>query len=182
VNLFKPDIPKLILRAAGGEQQAFAALYNLHVDDLFRFLNQFSGNRDQTAEWVQNSFVNAFTHLHQFGGRSSFKTWLFRIAINEVRTGIRKALPENEIYGEETSGDQPENEPLLHHDLNVWLRHIDERHRAVLLLAEAEGYSHAEIAHMLDITEGTSRSMLARAKNRLRKYIQADLHHGKKSV
>ncbi len=182
MKLFKPDIPKLILRAAGGEQQAFAALYNLHVDDLFRFLNQFSTQREQTAEWVQNSFVNAFTHLHQFGGRSSFKTWLFRIAINEVRTGIRKALPENEVFAEDQTLQQEADEPLLHHDLNIWLRHIDERHRAVLLLAEAEGYSHAEIAQMLDITEGTSRSMLARAKNRLRKYIQADLHHGKQSV
>lgn len=181
MNLFKPDIDQLVFRARTGDQKAFAGLYNLHVSGLFRFLNQFSSNRDQTAEWVQLSFIKAFTKIEQFAGKSTFKTWLFRIGLNEMRTGVRKAAPDEMEYHEEHD-EVPENDPLLQQDLSIWLKHLDHRHRAVLLLAEAEGYSHAEIAEMMQISESSSRSMLSRAKSRLRNHILTDMNYGKKHV
>jgi RNA polymerase sigma-70 factor (ECF subfamily) len=181
MRLFKPDIAQLVRKAVSGDQRAFSALYELHVDALFCFLNQFSENRTQTADWVQTSFIKAFHSLHRFEGRSSFKTWLFTIGLNEVRTAMRGTHLEtiDVLEDQMDSGYAEEKNPLPVHDLKIWLRVLDVRQRSVLLLAEVEGYSHAEIAEMLSITESTSRSILSRAKATVRKRIQSESNYGK---
>ena len=80
----------LVGRARGGDQKAFRSLYDAHVSPLFRFLSQFSFDREETREWVQRAFINAFGRLDQFDGRSTFSTWLFTIGLNEMRSDRRR--------------------------------------------------------------------------------------------
>lgn len=161
-----------VQRAQAGEQSAFRELYEAHVDGLFRFLMQFSENRAEVKDWVQQAFIKAFENLEGFEGRSRFRTWLWRIAINEMkmsrRGGLRfdrmETLPEN---GEARSGPPPETLITMRNEIDK----LDERKRMVLILYEVEGYSHREIAGMLEVGESTSRTILTRAKSELREQI-----------
>jgi len=171
------EVENLLERARGGDQTAFKKLYEAHVEALYRFLFQFSDHRPQVRDWVQRSFIKAFTRLDQFEGRSRFKTWLWRIGINEMRMDLRGRFDPNdtEEWSPET-GNQKETVPIetiltMRNEINK----LTPRKKIVLLLFEVEGYAHSEIATMLDISEGSSRSILSRTKSELRETI------GKKS-
>ncbi|MDZ7773444.1 MAG: sigma-70 family RNA polymerase sigma factor [Balneolaceae bacterium] len=161
-----------VQRARTGDQSAFRELYERHVDALFRFLMQFSANRAEVKDWVQQAFIKAFENLNTFEGRSQFRTWLWRIAINEMKMSRRGALrfdtmeelPDN---GKAQGGLPPETLMTMRSEIE----NLDERKRMVLILYEVEGYSHREIAGMLEVGESTSRTILTRAKSELREQI-----------
>lgn len=160
-------------RALGGDQQAYKQLYDRNVDDLFRFLHQFSTDREQVADWVQMAFIKAFQSLDRFVGRSKFKTWLFQIAINEMRQSLRRSHREHDYIEPEklySFSEQPRS-PADWISLRDQIRKLPERQKLVFLLYEIEGYSHAEIAAMLDMAESTSRSILTRVKIDLRQTL-----------
>lgn len=166
---------EVLRRARGGEQAAFRALYERHVDGLFRFMMQFSENRAEVKDWVQSAFAKAFEKLPDFRGDARFRTWLWRIAINEMKMSRRGALeftsleglPGRSPVGEAGEGLPPETLMTLRNEID----NLDERKRMVLLLYEVEGYSHREIARMLEVGESTSRTILTRVKSELRKQI-----------
>lgn len=158
--------------ARSGDQSAYRRLYDAHVEGLFRFLMQFSENRAEVKDWVQQAFIKAFENLDGFDGRSGFSTWLWRIAINEMKMSRRGALrfdQMEDLPDERTdrSGLPPETLMTMRSEID----NLDERKRMVLLLYEVEGYSHREIARMLEVGESTSRTILTRAKSELRKQI-----------
>lgn len=160
----------LVARAGEGDPKAFRTLYERHVDALYRFLRQFSGDRQEVEDWVQRSFIRAFRSLDRFQGRSRFGTWLFTIGLNEMRTDKRKA---GMVLMDGPAGEVGESAGFV--DAFEWddlmrelLSRIDENKRAVFLLYEIEGFSHAEIAEMLGIGESASRTILARTKHALR--------------
>ena len=79
-----------ITEAKGGNQKAFRELYDENVSPLFRFLKQFGSDTDQVEEWVQRAYIKAFAHLDSFDGRSRFSSWLFRLALSEMRMDWRR--------------------------------------------------------------------------------------------
>ena len=155
-----------ITEAKEGNQRAFRELYDANVSPLFRFLKQFGSDTDQVEEWVQRAFIKAFAHLDSFDGRSRFSSWLFRLALNEMRMDWRR----RRIVAFVPTDD--EHEDLSHEAdafewkqlMKTWMDELDETKRAVFILYEVEGYSHAEIAMMLGIAESSSRTLLVRAK------------------
>lgn len=167
------EVENLLERARGGDQTAFRELYEAHVEALYRFLFQFSDHRPEVRDWVQRSFIKAFTRLDQFKGRSRFKTWLWRIGINEMRMDLRSRFdPDDAEEWSPETGKQKETVPIetiltMRNEINK----LKPRKKMVLLLYEVEGYSHSEIAAMLDISEGSSRSILSRTKSELRETI-----------
>lgn len=156
--------------ALNGSQGAYKLLYERHVDALFGFLMQFETERVQVSDWVQLSFIKAFQKLDQFMGKSSFKTWLYRIALNEMRQSKRQMRLEFEPL--EGLDQAYLTEDSLH--LSDWItlkaiiQTLPERERMVLLMFEIEGFSHEEIALLLDINPNTSRSILYRTKQHLK--------------
>ena len=159
-----------IKKALRGDQRSFKLLYDQNVEQLYRFLRQYSEDSHIVEEWVQRSFIKAYQHLDTFKGDSRFSTWLFSIALNEMRTDVRRKhllvfseqeLPEQMVESEE--------ERFAWHDsMKIILQNLDEQKRSIFLLFEVEGYSHAEIAIILHIGEGASRTLLCRAKQQLR--------------
>lgn len=164
------DESLLITRIRDGDHDAFRILYGRHVDPLYRFLKQFSQNRHQVEDWVQRSFIKAYESLDRFAGRSRFSTWLFTIGLNEMRTDRRKTQP---VFLEEIPPVEPEtDDPHEHFAWNDlmrgWLEQLDDVRRSVFILHEVEGFSHAEIAQMLQIGESSSRTILSRTRHWLK--------------
>lgn len=169
-----PDESQLISRSKQGDQRAYRSLYDLHVSGLYRFLLQFASSHADVEEWVQRAFVKAFEHLGDFEQRSSFATWLFRIALNEMRADIRRrkilVLEPEERAVTVAGADESERLPWSE-TIRVALDSLDDQKRSVFILYEVEGFSHREIGDMLEIEEGHSRMILTRTKALLRNQL-----------
>jgi RNA polymerase sigma-70 factor (ECF subfamily) len=171
------DEARWIEQAANGDEKAFRGLYESHVSSLYRFMNQFSKNVAEVEDWVQRAFISAFRHLHQFQGGSKFSSWLFRIAINEMRSDRRRldlvtsvGSFDDNLMDKESTAEKFEWDSTL----KIFLDQLDETKRMVFILYEVEGYSHAEIATMLGFGESTSRTVLSRTKQFLKKQWEQD--------
>lgn len=112
-----------ITLAKSGNQKAFRALYEQNVTPLFRFLRQFSQKEGEVQEWVQRAFIKAFEHLDSFDQRSKFSSWLFRLAINEMKMDRRRAqiVPFESIdnFDDLKELDEPSFE--WHHTMKTWM-------------------------------------------------------------
>lgn len=170
------DESKIIAKALNGDQKAFRRLYDNHVELIFRFLMQFNSDRQIVSDWVQQAFIKAFRKLDSFKGQSTFKTWLFSIAINEMRSSNRKLKAIDSI--DDIVQDSAISEQIRDLDDMISIRdaisELDEQKRLVFMLYEVEGYSHREIAEMLGIGESTSRTILTRSKVKLRASLQGE--------
>lgn len=170
------DEQSLIRRAQNGDETAFKKIFEAHVNELFRFMNQFSNHRAQVQDWVQVAFVKAFDNLNQFDGRSRFKTWLWRIGINEMKMTKRSSFQFTEFENfdslEEPAKELP-TEAII--TTRNEIEKLSDQKKAVLILYEVEGYSHSEIADMLDVGESTSRTILSRTKSELRESLGEEL-------
>ncbi len=161
---------QLVQRVKNGDQKAFKILFEQNIVPLYRFMKQFSPDKDQVDEWVQRAFIKSYENIEKFDGISLYRTWLFKIALNEMRTDYRKInrmmydLESAEDYFTEIEDRDFEWQLVMKN----WLFELDEIKRSVFILFEVEGYSHSEIASMLKISEINSRAILARTKNFLR--------------
>jgi RNA polymerase sigma-70 factor (ECF subfamily) len=159
-------------QAKAGQRKGYRSLYEEHVEGLFQFLMQFSDDRPRVEDWVQQAFSKAFQKLDQFDGHSSFKTWLWKIGINEMRMELR--LKKNQVEKmpfAEGEHNRKRLSPATLITLRNQIDQLDPRKRLVLLLYEVEGYSHREIADILEIGESSSRTLLSRTKAELREQI-----------
>lgn len=157
----------LISRIRQGDYSAFRVLYEHHVDPLYRFLKQFSRDHHQVEEWVQRSFIKAYESLDRFAGRSRFSTWLFTIGLNEMRSDKRKIqmISVEDMTSGGAGTENPHEIFEWEEMMRGWLEQLDDVRRSVFLLHEVEGFSHGEIAQMLQIGESTSRTILSRTRH-----------------
>lgn len=154
-----------------GDKKAFGKLFDNNFLPLYRFMSQFSGDRDQVNEWVQRAFIKSYENIEKFDGLSRYSTWLFKIALNEMKMDMRRKSNKDFRFLDEN--DHPVNiiedtDLQWQQVMKEWLFELDEVKRAVFILFEVEGYSHPEIAVMLGIKESASRTILTRTKYWLR--------------
>src|SRR6478672_2168159 len=163
------DEQALIARFLKGEESAFRALYALHSPSLYAFVLRLLGRwRSEAEDAMQDVWLRAARDLPRFRGASAFRTWLFGIAVNRCREIIR--LTPN--AAEELSDAAAEPEPMAERiDLERAVARLSLRYREVLVLHDIYEHTHAEIAAMLGIDEGTSKSNLSRARAHLRTII-----------
>jgi RNA polymerase sigma factor (sigma-70 family) len=182
----------LASRAKSGDMDAFVALSKRHANRVFQTTYRVTRNRQDAEDALQDAFLNAFTHIKNFEGRSSFSTWLTRIAINSSLMILRKKRNCYEIPidgGDDREGNSttweprsPLDDPESHyvrgerHDLlRKAIRQLPPIYREVIQLQELKERSLREIAQSLGITVSAVKSRLARAKNALRtSMIQTD--------
>src|SRR3989339_983360 len=91
----------LVKRIKSGDHNAFKELYKNNVSPLFMFMKQFSIDNAKVEDWVQRAFIKAYENINRFDGISLFKTWLFKIAINEMKMDFRKANTNKNISVDE---------------------------------------------------------------------------------
>ena len=168
-----PDQRALIDRARRGDASAHRALYDTHVERVYRLVFRMTGIEHLARELTQDTFVRAFAAIDSFRGDSAFGTWLHTVAtsttINELRRRKREQtrnVPLDEALHIERSA--PPSDPVLRDRLMRAVNALPEGCRTVFMMHDAEGYTHDEIAAVLGVTPGTSKAQLARAREKLR--------------
>lgn len=163
----------LIARCLDGDTAAERALYDAHVDRIYRLVYRIAGDGDLAEDLTQETFIRAFERLDQFRGDSALGTWLHRIAISVTLNAMRK------VNRNRSRHIDLEATPLIAaevrtapHDLTARLAEaidaLSEKLRPVFVMHEIEGYTHEEIGAALDIPPGTSKARLFDARTRLR--------------
>lgn len=165
----------LIQEAKDGSPKALEMLYKHFYGYAMSISLRYSNSRDEACEIVNDSFMKAFDRLDQYSDSSSFKAWFRRIVINTSIDYYRKnvkhyAVMEIEKASAETYDPSVVDE-LSKEEILRALRGLPEVMRIIFNMYEIEGYSHNEISEQLDIPASTSRTYLARAKQRLREKI-----------
>jgi RNA polymerase sigma-70 factor, ECF subfamily len=173
-----------------GDRAEFARLVDEYSSPIYRLGLRMLGNPQDAEDVLQNTFINALTHIQNFEGRSSLATWLYRIAANEALMMIRRKKPEVNLEDVE-GGDEaevlkpsqfvdwsalPEDELLAGEGkkaLDDAIRSLPESLRIVFLLRDVEGLSIKETADALDLTETNVKTRLLRARMALRESLSA---------
>ena len=173
----------LIRSALKGDRSAFATLVHEHQDRLFASMLQVTGSPEEAEEVVQDAFIRAFVKLDSFQQNSQFFTWLYRIAFNAAlsRKRRKRARVSLDQYRDESGleivADVETVDHLMLQDERVALvrsalQTLTREHRAILLLREMEERSYEDIAELLNISLGTVRSRLNRARKQLKLAIE----------
>jgi len=171
---------QLVASAAGGSTPAFEQLYRRHAARVYAVCLRMTGNAATAEDCVQEAFVQAWRNLGQFETRSTFGTWLHRIAVNTVLQQVRRR---QELLGEGDSierevadrlADPLGDDPGRSRDVEAAIAGLPAGARHVLVLVGLYGHSHEEAAQMLGVAVGTCKAQLHRA----RALLQARLGHG----
>jgi RNA polymerase sigma-70 factor, ECF subfamily len=167
------DDQELIGRVLAGDASAERALYDAHVDRVFRLVYRMAGDLDRSQDYTQETFIRAFARLREFRGESALSTWLGSIAISIALNGLRKVrrLRDREVPWDDVppiGRMTPDAEPDLKVRLAQAIDSLPDGYRAVFVMHDVEGYTHEEIATSLGVHPGTSKAQLFRARARLR--------------
>jgi RNA polymerase sigma-70 factor (ECF subfamily) len=161
-------------RAARGDGEAFGQLVERHALVARRIARAALLDPHDADDAVQDATFSAWRHLDQYDGARPFAPWFLRIVVNAAadlrrRRAVRRVDQVSEAIPD--PGPSPElstDRALLRERLDVALRTLPERHRIAVVMHDAEGFGHAEIAGMLGVPEGTIRSDVFHARRALR--------------
>ena len=161
-----------------GDLRAYERLYAMHGARMKNLARNVLGNPVDAEDAVQETFLKVQRSIAGFRGQSSFVTWTYRILINTCYDARRSRLRKKEIANDD-SGETPRPEPRApgaHPSLRMALERalakLTRHQRDVFLLYEVEGFRHAEIAGMLEMTETASKNTLFQAKKNLRMMLE----------
>ena len=164
------EIKKIIIGCLAGDRRDQELLYRRHVSKLYAVCLQYSGNDEEARDILQEGFIKIFENLNHYKHEGSFEGWMHRITVN---TALEKFRCRHNLYRVDdidTIGEQdadPDNHDyagLEAKDLMEIIRELSPKYRMVFNLYAIEGYSHKEISKMMNISEGTSKSNLSRAR------------------
>lgn len=167
-----PDNPtdaELVEGCKRGNLRAYERLYELHSARMKSLAFHLTGSRADAEDTVQETFLKVYRAVRGFEGQSSLSTWIYRILINCCYDVMRKQqrlaeTPASRDFRSDT------NLPLKI-ALERALNSLNDRQRIVFLMFEVEGLKHSEIAGILEVPEGTSRSWLFEAKRELKRQL-----------
>jgi len=172
----KLELEDLITRCKQQDREAQSLLYKRYADVLFGQCLKYAASYEEAQDHLQESFLTIFDKIKQYQGKGSFEGWMKRIAINTVLQSYRKKkevpLEKEELLKAKEKEQSIDIEGISNEDLSLSflltiVRELPEKYRMVFNLYVLDGYSHKEIAEMLDISEGTSKSNLFRARANL---------------
>ncbi len=183
-----PDEKMLVERASQGDAYAFEALVEAYEKGVYNLAYRLVPDREDAMDIVQEVFLKAFQALPDFRGDSRFSTWIYRVCVNASLDHLRRkhrvqvfSLDEPLFMGEsqikrevrDDGGDiqdMVETKSLGEAVLQV-LERLDPVHRVVVVLSDVRGYSYQEIADIMEISIGTVKSRLHRARNMVRRLV-----------
>jgi RNA polymerase sigma-70 factor, ECF subfamily len=184
-----PD-SEIVKRVRAGERALFEVLMRRHNQRVYRAARSVVKDEAEAEDVMQQAYINAFTHLHQFEERSQFSTWLTRITLNEAfaRREKRRAIDSVTAHADDDHGvvmeslQSPQPDPErqayaqeLHRILEHAVDTLPEGYRAVFMLRDIEGMSTAEAGEGLGIGEEAVKTRLHRARAMIRRAVSARL-------
>ena len=167
-------IEQIIDKCRQGDRKAAEALYKLYAAKMFAICIRFSKDRAEAEDSLQDGFIKIFDSIGQFAGKGSFEGWMKRIFINICLEKYRKeqSVQLVEELPEFEDADIDANVCIPADVLQLFVEELPERYRLVFNLSVVEDMQHKDIAVALGITEGTSKSNLARARDILKKKVK----------
>jgi len=170
----QPGVDSDVALAASGDASAFERLYRTHVTRIHNLTRRMLGSHD-ADEVTQDIFVRTWQKLGQFRGESAFSTWLHRLAVNVVIEKRRSfAIHRERMSDDPAALDAVTVAPAradLTVDFEAAIQQLPAGAREIFVMHDVEGYKHREIAAMLEITSGTSKRQLHRARMLMRKHL-----------
>lgn len=169
--------------ARTGDARAFDTLYRRHSTALYSTALRIARDADAAADVAHDAWVRAVETLHRFEKRSSFRTWITGILINCYREHERARSRDREMDDDEgqladvidEASSPIEGLRVDPIDLEAAIAALPPGFRQVLVLHDVEGFTHEEIAQMLGLVPGTSKSQLARARHRVREMLDTGI-------
>lgn len=158
-----------------GNRNCQEMLYKEYAPKMFAVCRSYAQNNDAAKDILQNGFIKVFKKIDQFNHEGEIGAWIRRIIVNTALDYCRKVEREQqvglEIINENQFSINDTSDNLNLTDLVNVIRTLPEKARIIFNLYVIEGYSHKEIALLLNITEGTSKSQFSRAKKLLQERI-----------
>lgn len=177
----------LVDRCRAGDLGAFEELYRQHAGKLFSLACRMLGNATDAEDLLQEIFLSAHRKLESFRGESALGTWLYRLAMNQCLDYLRsRAARANQVTGaldDEPGWYEPGRGGLAEQavsriDLERALARLPDGCRAAFVLHDVQGLEHREVAEILGIAEGTSKSQVHKARLRLRGLLRPGEREG----
>ncbi len=166
---------ELIARAKAGDTAAFELLYRRYVNKVYSLCYRMTANKALSEELTQEAFIRVWQKLDLFHGDSSFDTWLHRLATNVVISNMRRKnlIDLQDDFNAMLNQQADRNSDTgVGMDLESAILKLPSGARQVFVLHDVEGYKHAEIAGMMEIAIGTSKTQLHRGRKLLREWMQ----------
>ncbi len=177
------SLEKLINKCKRKDKKAQSEIYQLYTGKLFALCLKYSRNYQEAQDNLQNGFMTIFDKIEQYNFKGSFEGWLKRIIINTALQTYREKNVLNLVTEEipdEVTAEIDEEQISLEFLLKL-IQELPNRYRLVFNLYVLDGYPHKEVASMLNISEGTSKSNLSRARLILRDKIELNQSQIKKN-
>ena len=169
------EVHQLIDGCLKQDRKSQKMLYKAFYGFAMGICLRYAGNRDQAAEVMNQGFFKVFTSIESYDFDKPFKAWLGKIMINasidHYRANLKMAYAEDLDQAEHISDGELPDKNLSYNDLLVMVHKLPTAYRTVFNLFAIEGYSHDEIAEMLNINAGTSKSNLHKARIKLKKMV-----------
>jgi RNA polymerase sigma-70 factor, ECF subfamily len=174
------DDLELARAAAAGDAAAFEKLYQQHNRRVYSLCVRMLGDLSQAEDLTQEVFLQVYKKIGSFRGDSAFTTWLHRLTVNQVLMHFRKRGVRLEHTSEEGDFTNVVDTPLQSTRrismvdrlaLEKAVAQLPPGYRTIFVLHDVEGYEHEEIANLLDVSIGTSKSQLHKARMRLREFL-----------
>ncbi|MEM0517673.1 MULTISPECIES: RNA polymerase sigma factor [Aequorivita] len=168
-------LDELIIQCKKQNATAQGELYKKYSSVLFAICLRYSPNYTEAEDNLQDAFITIFKKVEQYNGKGSFEGWMKRVTVNTVLQKYRKQrtfdiVDEGQIADEAEVDIESEEIPLEF--LLKIVQELPDRYRLVFSMYVMDGYQHKEIAEMLGISDGTSKSNLARARAILKNKIE----------
>jgi RNA polymerase sigma-70 factor (ECF subfamily) len=170
------DLEPIISECNAGNPKAQAKLYHLYAPKMYGVCLRYARDAAEAEDFLQEGFIKVFANLKSFRNEGSFEGWVRRIMINVSLEKIRKQhimypVEDVSIYDSVNFSDDVVSR-ISANDLLKLIQTLPPRYRLVFNLYVIEGFTHQEIAKEMSITEGTSKSNLARAREIMKRKVQ----------
>ena len=172
----KDSLEIIIKECIAGKRSARERLYQLLAPKMWGVCLRYAASADEAKDVMQDGFIKVFDNLSKFEGRGYFEGWVRRIMVNTALGEFRKKhllFVDSSSYSDRNGGENPSIESDLSvSELMLMIQELTPQYKLVFNLYAIEGYSHKEIAEMLEISEGTSKSNLSRARDILQQKVK----------
>ena len=169
----KEFLSDVVKRCQDGDTKAMETVYKGYKTSLFNLAYRFSRNHSSAEDLLQEIFIKVFSEIKQLRSRENLKSWMYRIAVNTCINFTRKKRVTKEISLndiEDVYGHEDESSLFMKY-LEGAVQLLPPKQKSIFLLHDVQGFTHAEIADIMKLREGTIKSQLFKARMKLRESL-----------
>jgi RNA polymerase sigma-70 factor (ECF subfamily) len=173
------DLAALLKKSQAGDHEAMEKIYELYRRSLFNLAYRHTYNLAVAEDLLQDIFIKIFTNLGNVQDEKTFAAWMYRIAVNTCYSFLRdrkgrasRTIALSSVEGRKEEAVYDRHEESLKKPLDEAIERLPSRLKTVFLLHDVQGFKHEEIAGMLGLTVGTSKSQLFKARLKIRAFLK----------